>query len=259
MPTVVSILMRSSSGSPPRVSSRSGRRDPALVHFLDFLRSLPEKQIGADRGAQHRHHHQEVIGIDGGLRPDRRQQRRAPGNLHGQRRYHIGEQRQRHEFQHRRIAAIRHEDLQQGRCRRENQRVFVVEAADHQRERFAHRRDIGGDVEGVRGDQKENQRQHQPARRQLHHIGGEALAGDPADLRAHQLDGDHERRGEKHRPEQAVTELRAGLRIGGDARRVVIGGAGHQARTEQPEHHVPGFFGLWLFNVWALGFGHEIL
>jgi len=28
---------------------------------------------------------------------------------------------------------------------------------------------------------------------------------------------DHERRGEQHRPEQAVTELRAGLRIRGDA------------------------------------------
>ena len=42
----------------------------ALVHFLDFLRGLPEKQIGTDRGAEDGDHHQEIVGIDGGLRPD---------------------------------------------------------------------------------------------------------------------------------------------------------------------------------------------
>ena len=246
--------MRSSSVTPPLVSSRSGRRDLALIHFLDFLRSLPEKQIGADRGAENGHHHQEIVGIDGGRGPDRRQQCGAPRDLHGQRGRDIGEQRERQEFEHRSISAIRHEDLQQGRCRCENQRMFVIEPADHQREGFSHRGDVGRDVEGVGSDQKKNQRQHQPARRQLHHIGGEALAGDPADLRADQLDRDHERRREKYRPEQAVTELRAGLRIGRDARRVVIGGTGHQSRTKQPKHHVAGLFGFR-----ADWFGHEKL
>ena len=189
-----------------------------------------------------------------GLRPDRGQQRRAPGNFHGEGGRDIGEQRERHEFQHRRIAAIRHEDLQQGRGGGENQRMFVIEPADHQRQRFPHRGDVGRDVEGVGGDQKENQRQHQPARRELHDVGGEALAGDPADPRADQLDRDHERRGEKHRPEQAVAELRAGLRIGRNARRIVVGGAGHQSRTQQPKHDVAGFFDLCVFGV-----GHELL
>ena len=110
--------------------------------------------------------------------------------------------------------------------------MFVIEAANNQRERFSHRSDVGRDVECVCSDQKKNKRQYQPARRQLHHIGGEALAGHPADPRTHQLDRDHERRCQKHRPEQAVTKLRPGLRIGGNARRVVVGGAGHQSRTE---------------------------
>ena len=132
--------------------------------------------------------------------------------------------------------------------------MFVIEAANHQRERFSHRRDIGGDVSCVRSDQKKNKRQHQPAGRQLHHVGGEALAGHPADPRTHQLDRDHERRCQKHRPKQTVTELRSGLRISGNARRVVVSGAGYQSRAEQPKHHVFGFFGLC-----AISSGHEIL
>jgi malate dehydrogenase len=39
------------------------------------------------------------------------------------------------------------------------------------------------------------------------------------------LDGDHERRGEKHRPAQRVAELGAALGIGRDAARIVVGGA----------------------------------
>ena len=88
----------------------------------------------------------------------------------------------------------------------------------------------------------------------LHHIGGEPLAGHPADPRTHQLNCDHERRCQKHGPEQAVAKLRAGLRIGGDARRVVIGGAGHQSRAEQPKHHPPG-----LSEFRSLSSGHECL
>ena len=104
----------------------------ALIHFLDFLRGLPEKQIGAYRGAENGHHHQEIVGIDGGRGPDRRKQCGAPRDVHRQRGCYICEQRERHEFQHRRISAIRNEDLQQGRCRCENQGVLVIEPANHQ-------------------------------------------------------------------------------------------------------------------------------
>src|SRR4051812_40703600 len=63
-------------------------------------------------------------------------------------------------------------------------------------------------------------------------VGGEAVAGDAADARADHLDADHERRGEKHRPEQAVAVLRARLRVGGDAARVVVRRAGDEARAQ---------------------------
>ena len=132
--------------------------------------------------------------------------------------------------------------------------MFVIKAADDQRKGFPHRRDIGRDVGCVGSDQKKNKRQDQPARRQLHHIGSEALAGHSADPRTDQLDCDHEWGCQKHRPKQAVAKLRPGLRIGGNARRIVIGRAGHQSWPEQPKNHVCGFF-----DLCAISFGHEIL
>src|SRR4029077_16056919 len=54
-----------------------------------------------------------------------------------------------------------------------------------------------------------------------------------------QLNGDHERRGQEHRPAQRVAELGAALGIGGDAAWIVIGGAGDQAG---PEHGKQRFY-----------------
>ena len=62
-----------------------------------------------------------------------------------------------------------------------------------------------------------------------------ALAGDPPDARADQLDGRHQRQCEHHGPQQCVTELRAGLGIRGDAAGIVVGSAGDQSRSQEPE------------------------
>ena len=70
------------------------------------------------------------------------------------------------------------------------------------------------------------------AREDVEHVGRQAAAGDPADARADRLDRDHHRPGQHHRPKQAEAGLRAGLRIGGDAAGVVVGGAGDDARAE---------------------------
>jgi hypothetical protein len=53
-------------------------------------------------------------------------------------------------------------------------------------------------------------------------VAGDALAGHPADARADLLD-------RTITPEHRVAELRAGLRVGGGAARIVVGGAGDQA------------------------------
>jgi hypothetical protein len=57
------------------------------------------------------------------------------------------------------------------------------------------------------------------------------------------LNCDHERQGQKHRPQQPEAELRAGLRIGGDARRIVVGCAGDEAGTKPLQQRLPGFCG----------------
>ena len=68
--------------------------------------------------------------------------------------------------------------------------------------------------------------------KQSREILGEAGAGDPADMRADQLDRRHQRIGEQHRPQQAVAEVGAGLGVSGDAAGIVVGGAGDDARAK---------------------------
>ena len=51
---------------------------------------------------------------------------------------------------------------------------------------------------------------------------GEAGAGNPADVRADQLDSRHQRIGQDHGPQQAEAEPAAGLGIGRDAAGVVV-------------------------------------
>ena len=79
----------------------------------------------------------------------------------------------------------------------------------------------------------------QPARIMLADIAGDALAGDPADAGADLLDRRHQRPGEQHDPGHAVAELRADLRIGGDAARIVVGCAGDQPGPEKGQEPAP--------------------
>ena len=66
-------------------------------------------------------------------------------------------------------------------------------------------------------------------------VARDAVAGDAADARADDLDADHQRRGQEHAPQHAEAELRAGLRVGGDAARVVVGRAGDEPGAEAIE------------------------
>ena len=63
-------------------------------------------------------------------------------------------------------------------------------------------------------------------------IGRQSMTGDATDTRAHDLDADHQWRRKQHAPKHAVAVLCAGLRIGGDALRIVVRRAGDQAGAE---------------------------
>jgi hypothetical protein len=131
---------------------------------------------------------------------------------------------------------VKAEYLQQHRRCRENQGVLVIEAADHERERFAHSGEIGRNVEGVGYHQDGYKRYQQPARGEVFHIGNDAFSCHATDLSADNLDGDHERRCQKNSPQQAITKLRSGLGISRDAGRIVVGGPRDQPGSEQPQY-----------------------
>jgi hypothetical protein len=124
--------------------------------------------------------------------------------------------------------------------------VLAIEATDHERERFAHRSEIGRDVERVGHHQQGHERYDHPARGEVFHIGDDAFSGHAADLSADELDCDHERRGQKNRPQQAITELRSGLGISRDAGRIVVGSPRDQSGSKQPQQDISPFGGRFL-------------
>jgi hypothetical protein len=66
-------------------------------------------------------------------------------------------------------------------------------------------------------------------------VAGNPMPGDAADPGADFLNRGHQRPGEQYYPSHAVAELRAGLRIGRNAARIVVRGAGDQSRAENSE------------------------
>jgi hypothetical protein len=101
----------------------------------------------------------------------------------------------------------------------------VTVNAAYQLRRLAHGGDVGGDIECVRDEQQRHDTVEHRGRECFLDIGGEALAGHAAELRAHRLHGCHQREGERHGPQHVQPELRSGLRIGGDAAGVVSSGS----------------------------------
>ena len=101
--------------------------------------------------------------------------------------------------------------------------------AEQQPHRLAHGRNVRRNIDGV-GDQQQT---HQSVEdRQGEYgldVGGQSLAGDVPQARAHHLNAHHQRIGEQYRPEHVVAELGAGLAVGRDAARVVIGSARDEA------------------------------
>jgi hypothetical protein len=72
-------------------------------------------------------------------------------------------------------------------------------------------------------------------------VGGDALAGDTPDMRADELDSDHERRREKHRPQQAVAKLGTSLRVGRDSGWIVICRTSDETGPSRRKMMLPAF------------------
>ena len=115
-------------------------------------------------------------------------------------------------------------------CKRGN--IENSRAGEEQAQGGGHRAKVRSDIYRV-GDQEEaDQRIEHRGRIVTAHVFGEAMPGDPSDLGADHLDRAHQRIGEQERPAERIAKLRPGLRISGDATRIVVRGTGNQARTQ---------------------------
>jgi hypothetical protein len=141
----------------------------------------------------------------------------------------IGKQRKREPAQHRGVARVAHEHFEEHRHDREADDANDGRRRDEQSHRRRHRAEIGANVDRVGDQQQSDQRIEQRRRIVLAHVTGESAPRHAPDLGADHLDRAHQRIGQQQRPTEAVAELRARLRIGGDAAGVVVGGAGNEA------------------------------
>ncbi len=209
--------------------------------LLHLLRRLPEEQVRTDGGAEHGHQHHEVVGAPGQVGHERVPQHLRPWNVDDEHRRHVGKQRQGQELEDRRIARKWNEHLQAERQDAEEHDVKMRLPADQQLQRGRHRTEVGGEIDGVGDQQQADHDMEQPRRIEIADIRRQAVPGDPADARADDLDPDHQRQREEHRPQHAVAELRSRLGIAGNAARIVVGGTGDQAGTEALKKRlVPG-------------------
>jgi hypothetical protein len=95
-----------------------------------------------------------------------------------------------------------------------------------------HRPEVGAEVDHVGDDEQAHEGIQKPDRVMAPHIGGETLPCHTPDIRADHLDRAHQGVGQQQRPDQAVAELSARLRIGGNSARIIVGSAGDEARAE---------------------------
>ena len=156
----------------------------------------------------------------------------APWNAHRENYRHIGKQREREPLEDSNRALVREEHLRDHAQRAEAKHIQRQGTTGQQANGLTHGAYVGGDVDGVGDHQQAHQRGGQPAWKHLVDIGRETFAGNPPNTRGQHLDANHERGGEQQRPDQPKPELGAGLRVGGNAAWVIIGGTGDKAGSE---------------------------
>jgi len=163
--------------------------------------------------------------------------------LHADREHYgdVSKQRQRQPLEIAYVTSKGHENLQSQADGAEEKRVAVLRTADDQLQRFAHCRDVGGDVDRVGNDEhRDDHVQHRP-RKLAADIGRKAVPCDTANPRTHHLNSDHQRIGQHDGPSKLVAELRTGLRVRRDAARIIVGSAGNEAGSELAQPAAGGF------------------
>ena len=239
MPITVSSRMRSSAARACSGARSSGSRRGMHALVLHLLRRLPEQQEGRERRAEDGDHRRDPALV---RRQARHEAARHAAPLDAGERGggEIGEQRERGPFQDGDIARVAQEHLHPDAERGEEHDVEEARPADEEAQRVAHGAEIGAQRDGVGEQDQEHAAPQQRARIVPADGAGEAAAGGAPDPAAHLLHHGHQRPAEQRQPAQGVAEGGAGLRVGADRHRVVVGRAGDQPRSEHAEEAGPG-------------------
>jgi hypothetical protein len=96
--------------------------------------------------------------------------------------------------------------------------------------------EVGTNVDGVGCEHGHDAHSDEPGREFAAQRSAEPDPCVQGDARTRLLHSDHQGEGEQRQPQRPETELAAGLRVGADPRRVVVGGPGDQPRAEELEH-----------------------
>ncbi len=213
------------------------RHGATALRFLrfDLVRGLPEEEIRRDRCPEHGHDGRHVDRIPTEARHERREGHLVPVGPSQERGHDVGKQDSGQPL----------EPLSEGRVGRVDRRDQNDEPEHgyrhdgrHAREHVGdvrHAGEVGRDVEDVGDQQQETRDVEKRARIVAADRGGQAAAADESDPRADELHRRHQRKGRQRHPEHPVPERGAGDGIGGDPARIVVRGAGHEPRSEDPE------------------------
>ena len=160
-----------------------------------------------------------------------------------QRRRHVGQQRQAEPLEDAFDEPVRAEDLERQ----------DAEADGHDEDQDGHRQeevdgggdgaDVGPGIDRVGHQDGADRRVQHPAGVVLTQDAGQATPVDQADLAADVLDGRHHRQHQERRPQRPIAVAGAGLRVGPDAGRVVVRGAGHEPGPQDLQDPLEGVGG----------------
>ncbi len=158
MPMYVSILIRRRCRRAVSGACVSGAAAGSGIDLLDFLRRLPEEEIGADRRAEQRDDDGQRFAGQREPRPDDAGERLAP--RYGDREHHgdVRQQRERQPLEVADVALVGQEHLQQQAGDAEDDRMAVLGAADDELQRVAHRCDVCGHVDRIGDHQHRDDR-----------------------------------------------------------------------------------------------------
>lgn len=213
-----------------------------VTQFLDAVSGLPEEQIGRDCCPQHRDEKPEVGPVELEVWQHRADGNGAPRDVDDEKDGHVAQEREAKELEHPGDRLERAEYHEGSYDESASDSPHRRQAEVQQVHAGTYRDEVSSDVQCVRDDERRYQHDNQhspstgePARDQL----PEALAGRKRGPVADLLHSAHEREADERNPEHPEPIFGSHLRVGCDARRVVIGRAGDQARSERSHTSPP--------------------